>query len=126
MPLTVSVSQQPSNQTSFELGTATFSTAGTPSSAATLTYQWQRGTNNTSYSNVVGATGGEYSIVPVLTDSGSWFRCVITATGQGNVTASATSNGAQLSSLADPFYKFAYNGESGTVRRTRLVAIGQV
>jgi len=126
MPLTVIASPQPSNQTVFELGTATFSTAGSASSAAAISYQWQLGANNDGYSNIVGATGASYSFATTLADSGEWYKCVITATGDGNVVATVNSDGVQLSAIADPFYRFAALGEAGTDRRHRLVAGGYV
>ena len=128
MPLTVIASPQPSNQTVFELGTATFSTAGSASSAAAISYQWQLGANNAGYSNIVGATGASYSTVITLADNGEWYKCVITATGTGLGAAVATvdTNGVQLSAIVDPFVKFNYNGEAGTLRRKRLIAGGYV
>jgi len=126
MALNVIASLQPSNQTVFEYGTATFSTAGSASSAATFSYQWLSGANDISYSNIAGATEASYNQVITLINNGEWFRCAITATGNGGVTATVNSNGAQLSAIVDPFVQFNYNGEAGTLRRKRLIAGGYV
>ena len=125
MALTLTVTQ-PSNQTVYELGTATFSTLGTPSSAATVTYQWQLGANNASYNNITGATGASYSFVTTVADSGEWYRCNIAAAGENGASASATTNGVQLSAIVDPFVQFNAGGEAGTLRRKRLIAGGYV
>lgn len=128
MALSIIVDVQPSNQTVYELGTATFSTAASASKpSATLTYQWQRSASNSNsnYINVAGATGGAYQYSPTLTDNGKWFKCALSA-AEGSDTAGVYTNGVQVSALADIYKAFAAGGEAGVNRRTRLSGLGYI
>lgn len=126
MPLTVIAAGQPSNTTEFERGTATFYTVGSASSAANISYQWQVGANNAGYSNITGSTASSHSFEVALTDSGEWYRCVITATGQNGAVATANTAGAQLSAIADSRVAYARFGEAGYDRYLRLRNLGYV
>lgn len=121
MALTLVFESQPSSTSVLELGTATFTVAGSASVPGTqITYQWQTGTGNASYANITGQTGTQLDIIPNLSDSGKWYRCVASATGASNIN----SNGVQLSALSDDRYYHARNGEAGTNRFLRLRSLG--
>lgn len=123
MPLTLDFSTQPANDTELELGTATFTVAGSASVPGTeISYQWQLGANDAGYSNITGATNSMLSFIPTLNDSGEWYRCVISAAGASNVN----SNTVQLSVLNDSRFLYARNGEAGYNRYLRLRNLGYV
>lgn len=64
----------------------------------TITYQWQKSSNNSSWSNISGATSASYT-VPTSSEDLSYYRCVATATYSGK-TPSTESNSV-LVSVAD-------------------------
>ena len=80
---TFSITTQPSNPTSQEGGTASFSIS-TSSSSGTPTYQWERSDDNGSnYSPVGGATNASYT-TPTLVhanDDDDRYRCVVSLVG---------------------------------------------
>jgi FG-GAP-like repeat len=47
-------------------------------SGATITYQWQSSTNNTTWTNIAGATSSTYKVAPALNND--FFRVVVTYT----------------------------------------------
>jgi CSLREA domain-containing protein len=86
----------------------TLSAAGTGTSDAdgdivTLSYQWQRSSDNVTYSSIGGATGGSYTTTN--SDAHKYLRVVVTANdGQAsNNTVSATTAGVQLANNAPTF-----------------------
>ncbi|HKS38499.1 MAG TPA: lamin tail domain-containing protein [Verrucomicrobiae bacterium] len=84
------ITQQPTNLTVLEGGTAVFTVQLASTSGAT--YQWLR--NNV---NIPGATSASYILSPVaITDNGAQFRCFIT-----NPQGSTNSNTAILTVQAD-------------------------
>lgn len=124
MALDIIVKTQPSSTTVYEKGTATFYVAGSASENVTITYQWQTGTNNGSYSNIANATGSSYSTSPELTNTGTWYRCALSAaTWQ---SPAVNSNGVQLSAIADSRVVYARFGEAGYNRYLRLRNLGYV
>lgn len=82
---------QPSNQSAFVDGTATFTAVATGNPAPT--YQWQRSTDGgTNYSNISGATSASYTTpVLLLSNDGEFYRVIAT-----NTEGSATSTAAEL------------------------------
>ena len=87
---TFSITSQPSNPTSQEGGTASFSIS-TSSSSGTPTYQWERSDDNGSnYSSVAGATSASYT-TPTLVhanDDEDRYRCVVSLSGSAPLNAS--------------------------------------
>lgn len=87
LPPTISV--QPSDQSGVVGGTATFTT--TVTGPGSITYQWQKSTDGTSFSNVSGGTGGtsdDYTTPTIArSDGGAWFR--LQATNAFGTTNSA-------------------------------------
>ena len=82
------ISAQPTGSTLCSGGTATLSvtaTGGIPS----LAYQWQSSSNNSTFTNIAGATGSSYT-TPALTAT-TYYRAVVSATGSGcgSVTSSS-------------------------------------
>lgn len=81
----IEISAQPANVTVYEGSPATF--AVTASSDKTLSYQWEKSTDGSSWAPISGATSATYTIAETtLADNGSKFRCVITAAGAVSVT----------------------------------------
>jgi len=76
--------------------TATFTVTATASGGGTLTYQWQKSTDGSSWNDIAGAADASY-ITPILSfaDNGVQYRCVITNSKNGT-TATATSDAAIL------------------------------
>jgi hypothetical protein len=84
------ITQQPSNVTAVEGGSATFTVQLARTFGAS--YQWQRGA-----ANIAGATSSAYTLSPVAaSDNGAQFRCAIT-----NSQGSTNSSAATLTVLAD-------------------------
>ena len=87
---TFSITSQPSNPTSQEGGTASFSIS-TSSSSGTPTYQWERSDDNGSnYNPVAGATSATYT-TPTLVhanDDEDRYRCVVSLVGSAALNGS--------------------------------------
>ena len=88
--LAPTIGTQPINQLVGQGRPATFTVAA--SGAASLSYQWQRGTTN-----IVGANSPTYTLSnpQVATDNGATFRCVVT-----NAFGTATSQSATLTVIS--------------------------
>ena len=84
-----SITQQPSNISTFVDGVATLSCTAT-ASPGTLSYQWQSSANNSTWSNIAGATSNSYT-APTSVAGTTYYRIVVTNTAGGS-TASTTSN----------------------------------
>lgn len=71
-----SFSAQPTDQAGVVGGTATFTT--TVTGPGSITYQWQKSADGTTFSNVSGGTGGtsdDYTTPTIVrSDGGAWFR----------------------------------------------------
>lgn len=77
-------------------GTATFTvvaSGGTPS----LTYQWQRSTDNISFSNISGAVSSSLTTVPLTANT--YYRVIVGATGSGCASVTSASALASVSTL---------------------------
>jgi len=88
-PNTITITQQPSNQTA-SAGAATFSITASVT-AGTLAYQWQRSDDTgTSWSNVTGATSASLAIsgLSAANDQGDQYRVLVSAAGAQSVTSS--------------------------------------
>ena len=90
---------QPSSKSVYRGGTASLSVAAT-TSQGTITYQWQSSTNNSTFSNISGATSTSYS-APTTTVGTVYYRCVATATKDG-VSKATNSNTASVAVSATP------------------------
>ncbi len=90
---------QPSAKSVYRGATATLSVVAT-TTQGTITYQWQSSTNNSSFSNISGATSASYS-APTSTVGTLYYRCVATATKDG-VSKSTNSNSASVAVSATP------------------------
>lgn len=90
---------QPSAKSVYRGATASLSVVATVS-VGTITYQWQSSTNNSSFSNISGATSASYS-APTTTVGTVYYRCVATATKDG-VSKSANSNSVSVEVKATP------------------------
>ena len=91
--ITPTITQHPSSVSTFIGGTATLSCSATVSSG-TLSYQWQSSSNNSSWSNISGATSSSYTASTASVGT-TYYRVVVTNTMSGG-TASATSNSASV------------------------------
>ena len=91
------INTHPSNATILEGNTAAFEVSASALDGGTLSYQWQKSTDNgASWSNIAGATSASYTTGVLTTgDSGSKYRCIVTNT-KNSTTATATSNAATL------------------------------
>jgi hypothetical protein len=86
----VTISSQPSNQTASS-GSATFSVTASATESATLTYQWQKSTDGSTFSPISGATSSSLALSSLTTsDNSSQYRVVVGASGGAtSVTSSA-------------------------------------
>lgn len=72
------INTDPTNQNGVVGGTANFSVTAT-TSGGTLTYQWQRSNDGTTFSDISGATSSSYTTPTIVRlDGGDWFRCNVT------------------------------------------------
>lgn len=103
----VTISASPANSTVYNNQIASFAVVATSSNSATLTYQWQVSTDNSTWTDV--SNGGIYSgattalllIDPATTSlDGYYYRCVIDAP---DTIASVTSSVGNLYVLEDVF-----------------------
>ncbi|MBL6910625.1 MAG: hypothetical protein ISR34_09405 [Pirellulales bacterium] len=74
------INTQPSNVTTGDATTATFSVNAT-APLGSLNYQWQVSTNSgSSWADITGANGSNYSFTAGLSDDGNQYRVVLSAT----------------------------------------------
>lgn len=66
-----------------------------------LSYQWQRSTNNSSWTNLTGQTSTTY-ILPTSSVGTIYYRCVVTNTRDGYTTPAVASNSARIDVIATP------------------------
>lgn len=90
---------QPASKNVYRGASASLTVAATVS-VGTITYQWQSSLNNSSWSNISGATSASYS-APTSTVGTLYYRCVATATKDG-VSKTSTSNSASVAVAATP------------------------
>lgn len=90
---------QPTSKNVYRGASASLTVAATVS-VGTITYQWQSSSNNSSWSNISGATSASYS-APTSTVGTLYYRCVATATKDG-VSKTSTSNSASVAVAATP------------------------
>lgn len=96
----ITITSQPSNQSTYATGTATFVVSATVTESASLSYQWQiQQSGIGAWSDIVGATSGTYTtgVLSVAADNGDKYRCVVSATGGAT---SVNSNAATLTVTA--------------------------
>jgi sugar lactone lactonase YvrE len=79
---------------------AAFTQTSAASGPGTLTYQWQKSTNGTSFSNITGATATTYDAPSGLTQT-TYYKRVVTASS-GNCTAESNSVTVTVSSVSTP------------------------
>ena len=91
---------QPSSKSVYVSGTASLSVTATVSSG-TLSYQWQSSSNNSTWSNISGATSSSYS-APTSTPGTKYYRCVATNTLNGYTTTKESSAVSVVVSVAPP------------------------
>lgn len=85
----VSITTQPSNQSVIVGENATFTSAGTATRGATVSYQWQEEIA-TVWTNISGATSATFTVSDAqLADDGRSFRVVVSAVGATSVTSNA-------------------------------------
>ena len=101
---TVSISQNPQNQSAVAPSAATFSITASTADGASLSYAWDKSEDNAVWHQIPGATSATYTTTATTYDSGGtppasfdadngdYFRCRVNATGATEVT----SNSAQL------------------------------
>ena len=109
----------------YELGTGTFTIAGSANVVDTIFYyQWQK-TNSVLGANFVNVgtltTNNTLNLVASAVGT-TYVRCGLSATASTMVF----SNSASLVALADDRKEFAANGEAGTPRFLRLWELGYV
>jgi uncharacterized repeat protein (TIGR02543 family) len=90
---------QPASKNVYRGASVSLTVAATVS-VGTITYQWQSSSNNSSWSNISGATSASYS-APTSTVGTLYYRCVATATKDG-VSKTSTSNSASVAVAATP------------------------
>ena len=130
------INTHPSNATILEGNTAAFEVSASALDGGTLSYQWQKSTDNgASWSNIAGATSASYTTGVLTTgDSGSKYRCIVTNT-KNSTTATATSNAATLTVneltnaetptiTAQPEGKTVSIGDTATLSITATVPAG--
>lgn len=91
-PPVITITGQPSNQSTYATGTATFSVTATVTRGATLTYQWQKQESGIgAWNTVVGATSSSYTTgaLSVASDNGDKYRVVVSASGASDVTSNS-------------------------------------
>ncbi|MEG2420846.1 MAG: Ig-like domain-containing protein, partial [Oscillospiraceae bacterium] len=95
------ITTQPQNQSVTAPAPATFAVAATSPDSGTLTYQWQKEADG-NWANIANATAASYTTLAttVATDHGAKYRCVVTNTKDAGKPASATTNAATLTVLA--------------------------
>lgn len=100
---------QPQGGTVFVGSTKTLTVAAT-APYGTLSYQWQSSDDNSSWSNISGATSTSYS-VPTSSVLSKYYRCVVTATYSGK-TPSTASNSVSVSVVNVDTPSFTTNPQS--------------
>jgi hypothetical protein len=87
--LEISISQQPSDVTASDGGSATFSVVASAGEAE-LTYQWESSADGgTNWSPVAGETSATLSFTASASDDQNQYRVVVSSTGLTDVTSSA-------------------------------------
>ena len=76
------------------------SVAATTNNGASIAYQWQSSLDNSTWTNIVNATGATYD-PPVQNDT-IWFRRLVTTSLGGNVICSGVSNTLMITVINDP------------------------
>lgn len=103
------ITGQPTSTTVFPNFDASFAVTATPSSTATLSYQWQRSSNGTTWTNITALNAGSkytgyttnlLTLSDVTTSDDSFYRVIVNAPG---TLSSVTSETAELQ-LADDFF----------------------
>lgn len=105
------ITTQPQGGTVFVGSTKTLTVAAT-APYGTLSYQWQSSDNNSSWSNISGATSASYS-VPTSSVLSKYYRCVVTATYSGK-TPSTASNSVSVSVVNVDTPSFTKNPQSAS------------
>lgn len=94
------ITTHPSSLTVKRGATATLSVAAT-APYGTLSYQWQSSSNNSSFSNISGATSASYT-APTSSTGVVYYRCAVKATYSGTSSGNTYSNSASVSTDATP------------------------
>ena len=84
------ITTQPTSKSVVKGATATLSVTAT-ASYGTISYQWQSSSDNSSFSNISGATSASYS-APTSTVGTIYYRCVLKATYSGSTSSATNSN----------------------------------
>lgn len=103
---------QPSGKTVYRGASASLSVAAT-ATVGTVTYQWQSSSDNSSFSNISGATSATYS-APTTTVGTKYYRCVATSTSSG-LSKSTNSNAVSVIVNATPVPTITQQPSGGTV-----------
>ncbi len=83
----ITASSQSQTVTEGESATFTIEASGSES----LSYQWQKSTNGSDWTNIGGATSATYAITNTTKDmSGTQYRCVVTGSGVSVISSVAT------------------------------------
>ena len=127
---TPSINTQPAAKSVYVGGTASLSIAATVASG-TLSYQWQSSNNNSTWSNISGATSTSYS-APTSAVGTKYYRCVVTNTLNGYTTTATSSSVSVTVSVAaptittQPSSKTVYRGATTTLTTAATAAKGTV
>ena len=97
---TPSINTQPAAKSVYVGGTASLSIAATVASG-TLSYQWQSSNDNSTWSNISGATSTSYS-APTSAAGTKYYRCIVTNTLYGYTTTATSSSVSVTVSVAAP------------------------
>lgn len=93
------ITTQPSSKSVYRGASTSLSVAAT-TATGTLSYQWQSSSNNSSWSNISGATSTSYT-PPTSSVGTTYYRCVVTSTASGQ-SKTANSSSASVAVSATP------------------------
>ena len=98
---TPTISTQPINATYTQNTAAAALSVTATANDGTLSYQWQKSTDNSEFTNISGATSNEYT--PSTTEVGTtYYRCVVTNTTGGCSVTSASATITVNAASVDP------------------------
>lgn len=89
-PAVITIDTQPANASAIEGETETFTVAATATGGATLSYQWQKSDDGSTWNNIVGATSATYTTgaLTVADDNADQYRVVVSATKEATPVTS--------------------------------------
>ena len=106
------ITTQPSSKSVYRGASTSLSVAAT-TTTGTLSYQWQSSSNNSSWSNISGATSTSYT--PPTSSVGTiYYRCVVTSTASGQ-SKTTNSSSASVKVNATPAPSISKQPQSATV-----------